>query len=174
MSDFISFSRHTCTLHCLHRAKIPWASHDFGAVLHTQTHTRNGHANEKEKNERRKKWSLSIFAFCILLLNAYNYFVYICLRHTKQRMKGKCFFSLENLQCTQYVLHITLHAWDGDLTDYLTTTQKMCLCLLDIRSNICIHVIFVFFIYFISTQAVCGLIYGSKVAFYSRWPCDGE
>lgn len=161
MSDFISFGRQTCSLHCLHREKNTLNQSRLRHTVHS-THTRNGHVKEKEKSDRCR-FLLSVF-YCWMRTITLS----ICLRHTKQRTKGKCcccFF--KNLQCTQCVLH---HAtWDGDLTDCLTTTQKMCMCLLDIRSNI-----FLFIVSFFFAQAAWGLIYGLKVALYSRWPCDGE
>lgn len=71
MSDFISFGRHTCTLHCLHRERNTLSQSRLRHTVHS-THTRNGHVKEKEKSDRCR-----FFAFCILLLNAYNYFEYL-------------------------------------------------------------------------------------------------
>lgn len=89
------------------------------------------------------KKKVIVVDFCFLYLYCWMRTITLsaCLRHTKQRTKGKCCCYFSKL--TMCVLH---HAtWAGDLTDCLTTTQKMCLCLLDIRSNICIPVIFGFF-----------------------------
>lgn len=58
MSDFISFRRHTCTLHCLHREKY---LEPVTTTAQLNTAQRNGHAKEEEKKGDRCRLLLSVF-----------------------------------------------------------------------------------------------------------------
>lgn len=160
MSGFISFSRHTCTLHCLHREKY------LEPVTTTAQYTHiMGMWN------RRKK--VIVVEFCFL------YFIVECVQLLRVSAwdiqnsvwKENVFFF--KLQCTQYARH---HAtWDGDLTDCLTTTQKYVFVsawhsIEYLRScYVCI-----FYLSYLNASCMRLNISGLKVAFYSRWPCDGE
>lgn len=153
---------------CIER-EIPWASHDCGTLYTLHTHVM-GMWKRRKKSDRCR-----FFAFCILLLNAYNYFEYLLETYKAAHEREMLLLFFQKL--TMYTVCTTsryMRWWFNRLFDdnaknvYVSAWHSI------EYLHSCYFCIFLFIASFVFAQAAWGLIYGLKVALYSRWPCDGE